>query len=59
MDSNIVLLQLAAKQEKHRNFTLTASYDNYTIYVDGTFTSPIYSVQGKLKFTCNNIIDKL
>ena len=37
VDSNIVLLQLAAKQE-HRNFTVTASCDNYTIYVDGTFT---------------------
>ena len=38
VDSNIVLLQLAAKQEEHRNFTVTASCDNYTIYVDGTFT---------------------
>ena len=49
VDSNVVLLhlQVDAISKKHRNFTVTASCDNYTIYVNGTFTSLTYSVKGK------------
>ena len=43
VDSNIALLQLDAIHVQERpNFTVTASCDNYTIYVDGTFTTLRY-----------------
>lgn len=49
VDSNIFVLHLDAFQKEHRNFTITASCGNHSIYIDGTFIR-------NGTYTCNVII---